>query len=139
MRNFLIVTHGKMADGMAQSIEMVLGKRNDLTWLCAYVDGKSLSELIDPVMETYDDSDEIVIFTDISHGSVNQFFTKYLKSNNYHIITGINLALVLSIMLLPTNERLDSEMILNEIEFAREQIMYMNAQIVTISPDDELD
>ena len=70
MRRFLIVTHGKMADGMAQSIEMVLGKRNDLTWLCAYVDGKSLSELIDPVIEAYDDSDEIVIFTDISHGSV---------------------------------------------------------------------
>lgn len=139
MRKFLIVTHGKMADGMAQSIEMVLGKRNDLTWLCAYVDGKSLPELIDPVIETYDDSDEIVIFTDISHGSVNQFFTKYLKSNNYHIITGINLALVLSIMLLPSNVRLDSEMILNEIEFAREQIIYMNAQIVTISPDDELD
>jgi mannose/fructose-specific phosphotransferase system component IIA len=139
MRKFLIVTHGKMAEGMAQSIEMVLGKREDITCLCAYVDDKSLSELIDPVMETYDVSDEIVIFTDISHGSVNQFFTKYLKSSNYHIITGINLALVLSIMLLPTIYRLDSEMILNEIEFAREQIMYMNAQIVTISPDDELD
>jgi len=139
MRKFLIVTHGKMADGMAQSIEMVLGKRNDLTWLCAYVDDKSLSDLIDPVIEKYDDSDEIVIFTDISHGSVNQYFTKYLKSNNYHIITGINLALVLSIMLLPNNGRLNSEMILSEIEFAREQIMYMNAQIVTISPDDELD
>jgi mannose/fructose-specific phosphotransferase system component IIA len=139
MRKYLIVTHGKMAEGIVQSIEMVLGKRNDLKWLCAYVDDNSLSELINPVLETYDDSDEIIVFTDISHGSVNQFFTGFLKTTNYHIITGFNLALVLSIMLLPINERLNTEMIQNEIEFAREQMIYMNAQLVSISPDDELD
>jgi len=139
MRHYLIVTHGKMADGMAQSIEMVLGKRNDLKWLCAYVDGKSLFDLIHPVIENYEASDEIVVFTDISHGSVNQFFVKYLKESNFHVITGINLALVLSIMLLPDHAPLDAETIETEIEFAREQIMYMNAQVVNISPDDELD
>ena len=139
MRRFLLVTHGKMAEGMAHSIEMVLGKRNDLIALCAYIDDKTLPELIYPVVESFDEEDEVIVFTDISHGSVNQFFTAYLNDRHYHIITGINLPLVMSIMLFTPNEILTREVIEDEIEFAKEQIKYMNTQIVEISEDDELE
>lgn len=139
MRRFLLVTHGKMADGILNSVEMVLGKRNDLIALCAYVDDRTLPELIYPVVEGFEIEDEVVVFTDISHGSVNQFFTAYLNDRHYHIITGINLPLVLSIMLFSPNEPLSKETIEGEIEFAKEQIKYMNTQIVEISEDDELE
>lgn len=139
MRRFLVVTHGKMAEGMANSIEMVLGKRDDLIVLCAYIDDKTLPELIYPVVESFGEDDEVVVFTDISHGSVNQFFTAYLNDRHYHIITGINLPLVLSIMLYTPNEPLTRDVIEGEIEFAKEQIKYMNTQVVEISEDDELE
>jgi len=139
MRKFLLVTHGKMAEGFANSVEMVLGKRSDLIALNAYVDDKTLPELIYPVIEAFDEEDEVVVFTDISHGSVNQFFTAYLNDRHFHIITGINLPLVLSIMLFAPSEILTREIIEGEIEFAKEQIKYMNTQTVIISEEDELE
>lgn len=138
MRKYYLMTHGKMAEGIQATIKMLLGDKKTLDALSAYVDCNDIELLSKPIFEDLSKGIEVVVFTDISHGSVNQFFVPYLKYQNFHLITGVNLPLILSIMLLSEDTKLEVDQILSEIEFAKEQIIYMNTHTIQISDDDEL-
>lgn len=138
MRKYYLMTHGKMAEGIQATIKMLLGDKKTLDALSAYVDCNDIELLSKPIFEDLSKGIEVVVFTDISHGSVNQFFVPYLKHQNFHLITGVNLPLILSIMLLSEDTKLEVDQILSEIEFAKEQIIYMNTHTIQISDDDEL-
>jgi PTS system mannose-specific IIA component len=62
----------------------------------------------------------------------------YLNHPNIHVITGINLPLVLSLTILPEETKLTKAFILQEIEYAKDQIIYMNDHTIQIDDDDEL-
>ncbi len=138
MRTFYLMTHGNMAIGIQSTIQMLLGNKKILNALIAYVDESNINKLSEPIFEDLKRGVEVVVFTDISHGSVNQYFVPYLNRLNLHVITGVNLPLILSIMLLNEDSKLDAEMINNEVEFAREQIIYMNTHTIHITDDDEI-
>lgn len=138
MRHIFLVTHGQLAKGYKETVEMIIGARNNFTVLSAYVDEMCLDDLMKPFLELVDRPDEIIVFTDVAFGSVNRFFMPYLNHANIHIITGINLPLVLSLVILPEETVLSKDFILQEIEYAREQIIYMNDHTITIDSEDEL-
>lgn len=138
MRHIFLVTHGHLAKGYKETIEMIIGERSNFTVFSAYVDEMNLEILLEPFLEQVRLSDEIIVFTDVAFGSVNRFFIPFLKHKNIHVITGVNLPLVLSLVILPETAQITKEMILQEIEYAKDQIIYMNDHIVKIDEEDEL-
>ena len=71
MRKYVLATHGKMAEGMLTTIEMLAGTQENLTCINAYTD-----ECPDPLPELKriveaNSEAEIVIMTDLLGGSVN--------------------------------------------------------------------
>ncbi|OJV64418.1 MAG: hypothetical protein BGO41_12420 [Clostridiales bacterium 38-18] len=138
MRNFYVITHGAMANGLAETIKMLIGDKKSITPITAYIGNQLLEDLVLDVIRDIESGVEVIVFTDIAHGSVNQYFVPYLKYANFHLITGINIAIVLSIMLLDSDEPISRESILREVEFSREQIIYMNTHIIKIDDADEL-
>lgn len=138
MRKYYVITHGAMANGLADTIKMLIGDKKSITPIAAYMSDLSLEEEVLEVVKDIESGVEVIVFTDIAHGSVNQFFVPYLKYANFHLITGINLAIVLSVMLLDSDEPISRESILREVEFSREQIIYMNTHIIKIDDADEL-
>ncbi|GAB6109710.1 PTS sugar transporter subunit IIA [Fusibacter bizertensis] len=138
MRKYYLMTHGKMAEGVASTIQMLIGTKKTLHALIAYVNECDISKLSQPIFEDLEKGYEVVVFTDVSHGSVNQYFVPFLKRENLHVITGINLPLVLSIMLISEDFKLEPEMVINEIDFAKEQIIYMNKHTIRITDEDEI-
>nr|WP_279354820.1 PTS sugar transporter subunit IIA [Eubacterium ventriosum] len=120
-----MASHGKMAEGIKTTLEIIIGPQEDLICVNAYTD-----ECPDPLpefqklIEQYP-NDEIVIMTDMLGGSVNNNAVVLTKNPNVHVVTGMNLAVVISIIMSDQNS--DTKEVINHaIEQAREMIIYCN-------------
>lgn len=136
-RRFLIATHSTLAEGFANALKFFAGDDIDVTYINAYVDGKSIDEEIDSYFSTLKDEDELVILTDLLAGSVNQKLYKYISREHTHILTGTNLALVLSLVLESADGYLTNECINGLVNASKDNIVYMNEFQAEVDEDDE--
>lgn len=126
MKKYLIATHGKLSYGFKDTLELIIGIRPNVEYVSAYADGynDSINENIMNIMSNLDDKDELIVCTDILGGSVTNQFLKYLNKANIHLITGINLPLLIEMIL--STEQDTNELIKNSINKAKEGIIYVN-------------
>ena len=136
MRRILIVSHFYLADGFKSSLDYFMPNANNVDAICAFVDGVDVEKAIDSYMNNHND-DEIIAFTDILFGSVNQMLTKYLSKENFHLITGINLPILLEIATKPSDIPFQKEEIKRIVNNCRSSITYMNTYKAETSDEDE--
>lgn len=120
---YIIATHGKMASGIKNTVEMLTGKRDDIYTIDAYVENQEFVETFERLLSLFED-EYIYVFTDIVSGSVNQAISGFLKNRRIHLITGINLPVIMELVL--RNEELGDEEISAIIEEARQHLIYVN-------------
>lgn len=126
MRHFIIATHAYMAKGITSSLELILGKREDVSYYCAYVEPDVVyKEEVVKEINSYSLDDEIIIMTDMFGGSVNNELSELMTRDNVHIITGVNLVLLIS-MVVSNEEENISTIIRRNVEEAKKGIIYCN-------------
>ncbi len=135
MRKYIIATHGYMAYGINTTLNMLIGEQENLTVVDAYTD-----ECKDPVPEfekiiEENPDDDIVIMTDLFGGSVNNNAMQMIKSERVHVVTGINLAVVISIVMSDSNTS-TKQVIEEAIAGAKDMLIYCN-ELVTDSNDED--
>lgn len=135
MRKILIATHGIYAEGIKSAAEFILGPQPDITTICAYTGDLALKDQLEEYFGGCTPEDEVLILTDIYGGSVNQACMEYMKRPDTHLITGINLALLLQIMTLEETA-CDKATLLKLVEEAKEQISYVNESVKEVVTDD---
>lgn len=112
MKHILIATHGRLAEGFASSIKILLD-REDINCINAYIDekDKDYTKDIEKFLSMIDMNDEAVIFTDIFGGSVNQKIVKLVHKSEkkVFIVTQVNLPIILEVLL--TTESLSYQLI----------------------------
>lgn len=114
---YLIATHGKLASGFQSSINILTSKGDAVKVIDAYLDNSDYTPKIDEFIDIVGDDEQAVIFTDLFGGSVNQKVVKRLVpkgKGNIFLIANSNLAIILSILLLPEGTKLDDKKI-NEL------------------------
>lgn len=136
-RRLLIATHSTLAEGFTNALMFFAGDGIDVTYINAYIDGKPIDEKINSFFSTLNDKDELIVLTDLLAGSVNQNLYKYISREHTHILTGINLALALSLVLESANDYLTKERINQLVNSSRENIVYMNEFQAEVDDDDE--
>lgn len=99
MVKFFLSTHGHMASGLKSSIDILLGDSSCLTVFDAYVDERPLEEVLNAFYETVTPEDSVVLLSDLYGGSVNSLMYLFLDRPNTMLITGVNLALVISLLM----------------------------------------
>ena len=132
MVKFLVATHGFLADGFKSTMSVLMGEEiaNKIETINAYAgdDKTSPKELLDNYIKKIG-NDELIIFTDVMFGSVNQFAAPYAKQKNVFVITGINFPLMLEILSkysFDSDAKVDEDYIRDVVEKAKEQILYVN-------------
>ncbi|MCT6889260.1 PTS sugar transporter subunit IIA [Lactobacillus kullabergensis] len=108
MRKFVLASHGSLAEGIKNSVEMISGKQNNLYAFCMK-EGESptvLKERIEKILFNSDKKDEIVLVSDFPGGSVNTLLMSFLTQNNIYLVSGMNSMLVLNLLL--SKEPIDS-------------------------------
>ncbi|MEM1485727.1 PTS sugar transporter subunit IIA [Oscillospiraceae bacterium PP1C4] len=96
---FIIASHGKMASGIQNSLEMLIGECENIHVLDAYLDDSNPQTVLDEMVNKRFGQEDIVIMTDLYGGSINRFAT-LLVSDRVRLVTGINLALVMELIYL---------------------------------------
>ena len=124
MRRILIATHEKYAEGIKAAAELILGPHPEIETICAFTEDIALDRQLEIYFKHCNAEDEVIILTDVYGGSVNQACMNYVSRQNTHLITGMNLALVLQIIMMEEKE--GSEAFGAMIEEARMQIVYVN-------------
>lgn len=98
MNTIILASHGELSQGLKQTAEMILGPANNIYALSAYRDEDEPIEGQMLQLVTKLGTKNLFILTDILGGSVNNEMLPLLKDNpEIHLITGMNLPLVISI------------------------------------------
>ena len=134
MRRFVVASHGYMASGMLHTAEMVVGKRENVQCICAYIgegESKSVEEEVKASIERLGRSDELVVVTDIYGGSVCSAFLPYIDNKKVYLIAGMNLPLLLELFSNPIEDT--RELIRRSIAKARASICEPAELLETVS------
>lgn len=137
MKKVVIASHGDFSKGLLSSIEMIIGKQENLKTYSLYP-GESPDEFVKDIEEEMLDQDEYIILTDLLGGSVHTALMALCKYKNIHIISGVSLNLALEIL---TNlDEPDLEKTIKEaLELNSEQITYvLSNNIITEEGEDEI-
>ena len=116
-----------MARGVVDIIKMLAGEQTQIDYLCGYVDGnENIEQAVRAKLDAIEPNQEIVVFTDLFGGSVNNAVLQAVKgAEGIHVVAGMNLALILGILFAP--EEADTQTLIhNSIAEARKGILYCN-------------
>lgn len=136
MKRMLIAAHGEFARGLESALSLIMGKRNDVTCINAFVTDTPLETQLDDYAASLGEEDQVLVVTDAFFGSVNQkIMGKKLK--NSLIVTGANLPLVLELVtLLDGDSPVTAKQLENTAAQAREQLMVVSLEKAQDSTDD---
>ncbi len=134
-RQFFIATHGGMARGIKESLDILVGNTENVTVINCFTDVPDPKPFIDEFFKNLSDDDELIVLTDILAGSINQIFIHHLPQRPFHLITGINLPLVLQ-MALCFDDEVTENFIMDTIEASKNEIKYVNREIEAFAATD---
>ncbi|MDT3392982.1 MAG: hypothetical protein LIR10_00190 [Bacillota bacterium] len=132
----ILVSHGKLALGLKDTLEMIVGQVDGLYAFSAYSDGSEDQYLkaIDAILET-DTTEPILIITDVLGGSVNNEVWQLLATHPQLIVlTGMNLPLLMTLVTYPNQVTLET---IGEIVTAGQHGVMCINQLVTEKIDKE--
>ena len=122
MKKMILASHGRMASGLKDSMEMVVGNVDDL--LCF------------GLMPGEEPGTQFLILVDIRGGSVSNSLSRLSAYGNVRIINGMNMALAIGMYL--TDGILNDQEIGDLIEEARDGLAMVDFQKNQVDEEDEI-
>lgn len=125
MRKYVIATHGKMAEGIRSTLEIIVGPQENLICISGYTE-----ECPEPVAEMKriveeNQENDVVFMTDLLMGSINNNAVSLMSSGKVHVVTGVNLAAVISLVMSDPGQD-TAEAVREAVESSREMMVYCN-------------
>ena len=136
-RHYIFASHGTFANGLLNSVELILGKQPDIHTLCAVEEEADLTQQVETLLARFPAQDELIVITDIFAGSVNNEFVRFLSRPHFHLLSGLNLPLIID-LLISAGEENTEKLISEALISAKESIQYCNqtiASAMTIDKD----
>jgi Phosphotransferase system, mannose/fructose-specific component IIA len=127
MIGIVIVSHGKLAEGMKDALTLITGEQAQLETV-ALESGNNMDEFkqrIGEAIQKADRGDGCMVFTDLFGASPSNS-AAYWTSEKVQVITGMNLPMVLE-FLIRRNEGNVSDLALSLIDSGKNSIMSLNA------------
>ncbi len=143
MIRFLIASHGNLADGFKSATEIIMGKEiaeriytiNAFVGDCQNDVKGDLERFVSNVPAT----DKLIIFSDIMHGSVNQFLMPLIDDNKVYLITGVNFPLLCELIAkycFSEETSIDNDELLAIVEKAKDEMKFVNHYCKNVVLDD---
>lgn len=144
MIDIIVVTHGKFAEGLKDSVNMIVGEYSNLTTV-SFNPGESIEALEDKIKKVLNDEkkEKALIFVDVFAASPfnasMKAYNSLENSKEIGVITGVNLPMVMESLLSSESDDLDG-LVKSLIEGGRESIQdalaSLNSQIDDSTEDD---
>lgn len=128
MTNMILFSHGKLANGVADSCQLIIGNHQFKT-LNVLLDQpvQEIEDSLDNLIDSFETQGPIIIVTDIPGGSTTQTAIKQIeKRDNIYVVTGMNLGLVMSLSFLNlTSNKENNRRVINEAIEETKNGMYL--------------
>ncbi len=140
MRRLLAATHGRFAEGIGETLGLILGASQSLEILNAYtIPDFDMAKAAKEYVSSLGEEDERIVAADVFGGSVANAFTEYTADGRVHVVTGLNLPLLILLVSMLDSDGSTEEIIDNAIEEAKEGIVYVNRVIKETMQEEEED
>ena len=133
MKQLILASHSVLAEAMKETAEF-FGAENIVT-IQQTAEDTGFEQRAEELLEKYKGCNPVVI-TDFYGGSVNQTFARKLLNHSFHLISGMNLSLVLEIAF---EEDVDEQFIRQAVELSKTQVSYMNDLLSAMANDSDDD
>ena len=100
-----LLSHGKLASGMKSTIELLAGKQPNLVAFDSYLENGP--DLLEFIQKLANEHSPFIVVTDLLGGSVNRLALEKLAFKDVCLISGMNVALVLSLVLLDSEASIE--------------------------------
>lgn len=140
MKKIIIASHHQLAQGFKDTLNYIVPVVDaEIMAISAYTTNTPVEQEISDALKDIQPEDEVIVFTDLLGGSVNQAFVPYLSNPHVHVIAGMSLPLILTVVLTLNEQKTTPEQFRNSIKEAKEQIVYVNDHLAAqaIDEDDE--
>lgn len=127
----ILVSHGKLAKGMKDTVQMIAGKQDNFEAYEAYKEGTNDDSFVAVIKNSIEASrdDDVIIITDVLGGSVNNEMTQLLKDkHNLTLLTGMNLPLIITLVT-TVNSGFNKKIISEAIKEGQRGILSINKLI----------
>lgn len=125
MLKIFLSSHGHFASGMQSSLQIILGKIENLTVFDAYVDESSLQEQLDAFYADVTAEDRVILVSDQYGGSVNAEMFLYTQRPDTTLVTGVNMAFMLELC---TREGITDDELESLVETSRSMLRIVGAE-----------
>lgn len=137
-KQIIIATHGELASGFKSALKIIVGEFKELNIINCYTTPDfDLDITIEGIMKNHPfEKEDLVICTDMMGGSVNNGFIKYLEKYPFHLVTNINLAFLVDLLLTPGG--IDEKILSSKVNDELVSVKYVNQSIKDLQEDDDL-
>jgi len=127
MWKFIIATHGNLGKELVNTVQLITGLGKEFNYLSMKEDtsDEEIKNSLKTLIADLKDEDSILILTDIFGGSITNICTNYITNKNVHIVTGVNLPMLLELVNLQKDTPIN-EMIKSLVTQSKESIIYIN-------------
>ena len=141
MRHLLTASHGPLAGAVLKSAAFIGG--DSLVADVAAIEvgmedsAEEIRARIESVFKTYGPEDEIIAMADVFGGNVANILTEYIGRRKLHLITGMNLAMVLEAIL--SDPAMEAEELAARLcEAGRDGVKHVNCLMEENSEEEEI-
>jgi fructoselysine and glucoselysine-specific PTS system IIA component len=135
MRKIVIATHSMMAKGLKDTLEFIIGPQKSLLAITAYIDSDySINQEIEQLFSDLAPDDELIVTVDLLGGSVSNAFSEQIGKDNFYLISGVNLPLLLELCL--SGEQDTKKLIQKAMNSGNEGIVLVNELLGKTEEDD---
>ena len=133
-KKIILVSHGRLSEGMLDSIKMIIGNNDSISCL-KMLPGEHYSVVSDEIKrraEAEKDT-QFIIIGDLLGGSVCNGCAQLVNYSNIKLVTGMNMGLVIELALHP--DPLTDEELAEKIEQCKEGIAYISPKSLQSNQD----
>jgi mannose/fructose/sorbose-specific phosphotransferase system IIA component len=118
-KKVILVSHGKLAEGMLYSAKMIVGENESVSAM-GMLPGEHYQPMVDEIERQLkeDENTQIIVVADLLGGSVCNGMMSLLQYPNMKLIAGMNLALVINLVM--ESQQLTDKQIEGFIQEAKE-------------------
>lgn len=134
MNQIIITSHSTLAQGFYEAVKFFQSNVENVHYINAYVDHPNFEqEFLEKIKALH--GCNIIVFTDILGGSVNQIAMKHYPTYHYHLVSGTNLAVLLETIF--KTDDISADEMHNMVVAANQQLVYVNDLLEANAEDEE--
>jgi len=112
-KKIILVSHGKLAEGMFHSVQMIIGESKELSYM-GMLPGEHYQPMVDAVEKSLKENPDTqyIVIADLMGGSVCNGMTTLAGYENMKLVAGMNMGLIINLLLASgplTKEEIDGK------------------------------